>query len=46
MEKKNEVRKFLLRTAKIAVGSSAAIWVAETIGLEYGASAGIYPGRL
>ena len=40
MEKRNEWRKLLLQTTKIAVGSSAAIYVAESMGLQYGASAG------
>lgn len=33
-------RKLLFRTLKLAVGSSAAIWVAETLHLDYAASAG------
>ncbi len=40
MGKKSEWRKLLLQTAKIAVGSSAAIYAAEMMGLQYGASAG------
>lgn len=39
MERK-ELKKLLLRTAKIAVGSSAAIYAAELLQLEYAASAG------
>ncbi|MDO4336784.1 MAG: aromatic acid exporter family protein [Eubacteriales bacterium] len=39
MEKK-ELKKLLLRTAKIAVGSSIAIYAAELLHLEYAASAG------
>lgn len=39
MEKK-ELKKLLLRTAKIAVGSSAAIYAAELLQLDYAASAG------
>lgn len=35
-----EWKKILLRAVKIAVGSSAAIYIAEMIGLEYAASAG------
>ena len=37
---KNEWRKVLLLAAKIAVGSSAAIYIAQILGLEYEASAG------
>lgn len=39
MEKK-ELKKLLLRTTKIAVGSSAAIYAAELLQLDYAASAG------
>ena len=37
---KNEWRKVLLLAVKIAVGSSAAIYIAQILGLEYEASAG------
>ena len=37
---KNEWKKVLLLAAKIAVGSSAAIYIAQILGLEYEASAG------
>ena len=37
---KNEWKKVLLLDAKIAVGSSAAIYIAQILGLEYEASAG------
>lgn len=33
-------KKILLQAVKIAIGSSAAIWLAETLGLNYSASAG------
>ena len=33
-------KKLLFRTLKLAVGSSAAIWVAELLHLDYAASAG------
>lgn len=37
---KKELKKFLLLAAKIAVGSSAAIYAAESLNLEYAAAAG------
>lgn len=40
MDRKKEWKKILLRSVKIAVGSSAAIYIAERMGLEYAASAG------
>ena len=40
MKKRNQWKKLLLRAGKIAVGSSAAIYVAHLLNLEYAASAG------
>lgn len=40
VDRKKEWKKILLRAVKIAVGSSAAIYIAERMGLEYAASAG------
>lgn len=40
MDRKKEWKKILLRAVKTAVGSSAAICIAERMGLEYAASAG------
>ena len=37
---RKEIKKLLIRTAKIAVGSSAAIYAADFLKLEYAASAG------
>ncbi|MGN8631007.1 aromatic acid exporter family protein [Blautia sp. HCP3S3_G3] len=37
---RKEMKKLCIRTAKIAVGSSAAIYVAEALNLEYAAAAG------
>ncbi len=40
MEKERRMRKTLLLAAKIAIGSSMAIYIAEKLGLEYAISAG------
>ena len=40
MDRKKEWKKILLQSVKIAVGSSAAIYIAEQIGLENATSAG------
>ena len=40
VDRKKEWKKILLRAVKTAVGSSAAICIAERMGLEYAASAG------
>ena len=40
MERKKKWKKILFQAIKIAVGSSAAIYIAESLGLQYGASAG------
>lgn len=39
-KKKKEWKKLLLQAMKIAVGSSAAIWLAQSLGLQYAVSAG------
>lgn len=41
MELRKKLGKLLLPALKIAVGSSAAIWIAEALGLQYASSAGI-----
>ena len=40
MSRKKEWKKIVIQTGKIAVGSSAAIYIAQTLGLENAASAG------
>ena len=41
MELQKKLKKIMLPALKIAIGSSAAIWIAESLSLQYASSAGI-----